>query len=182
MLLCGFFGLLWVGELVWPDSPALQVHSQLTSCSSVHCDANSFSFAVPHHKLDNRFEGSRICITASSLLPDPHSLFLQYLGCCDATFPLHPFLWVCTDGSIPMHAWFLQSFRVAFPSTTFSGHSLHAGGAMSLAVAGVLPPQIQAIGHWSSSAWQCYVRKNPTLLQMLLFHGWPIHDPPFSSV
>ena len=151
MLLCAFFGLLRVGELVWPDSPDLQVHSQLTSRSSVLSDATSFSFTVPRRKSDDRFEGSRVCITASSLSPDPHALFLQYLGCRDAAL-------------------------------AFSGHSLRAGGATSLAAAGVSPAQIQAIGHWSSSAWQRYVRKNPTLLQTLLFHGRPIHDPPFSSV
>ena len=145
MLLCAFFGLLRVGELVWPDSPDLQVHSQLPSRSSVLSDATSFSFTVPRRKSDGRFEGSRICITASSLSPDPHGLFLQYLGCRDVAFPLHPFLWVRADGSIPTRAWFLRRFRLAL---AFSGHSLRA----------------------------------PTLLQTLLFHGRPIHDPPFSSV
>ena len=182
MLLCTFFGLLRVGELVWPDPPDLQVHSQLTSRSSVSFDAESFTFDVPHQKSDDRFEGSRVCITASFISPDPHGLFLQYLACRDATFPLHPFLWVRADGSVPTRAWFLRRFRLAFPSSTFSGHSLRAGGATSLAAAGVSPAQIQAIGHWSSSAWQCYVRKNPTLLQTLLFHGRPVHDPPFASL
>ena len=31
-------------------------------------------------------------------------------------------------------------------------------------------------------AWQRYVRKYPDLLQNLLFHGHPIHDPPYASV
>ena len=182
MLLCTFFGLLWVGELVWPDSPDLQVHSQLTSRSSVSFDVKSFTFDVPHRKSDDRFEGSCICITASFISPDPYGLFLQYLACHDVTFPLHPFLWVRANGSVLTRAWFLWCFRLAFPSLTFSGHSLHAGGATLLAAAGVSPAQIQAIGHWSSSAWQRYVRKNPTLLQTLLFHGWPVHDPPFASL
>ena len=182
MLLCAFFGLLRVGELVWPDSPDLQVHSQLTSRLSVSFDAESFTFDVPRRKSDDRFEGSRVCITASFISPDPRGLFLQYLACRDATFPLHPFLWVRADGLVPTRAWFLRRFRLAFPSSTFSGHSLRAGGATSLAAAGVSPAQIQAIGHWSSSAWQRYVRKNPTLLQTLLFHGRPVHDPPFASL
>ena len=165
------FGLLWVGKLVWPDSPDLQVHSQLTSHLSVFCDVTSFAFAVPHRKSDDHFEGSHICISASTLSPDPRGLFLQYLGYHDVNFPLHFFLWVHVDGSVPMRAWFLRCFHIAFPSSVLSGHSLHAGGATLLAAAGVLPAQIQAIGHWSSSAWQHYIKKNPTLLQTLLFHG-----------
>ena len=52
MLLCAFFGLLRLGELVWPDSPDLQVHSQLSSHSSVFLDASFCTFGVPRHKAD----------------------------------------------------------------------------------------------------------------------------------
>lgn len=180
MLLCAFFGLLRLGELVWPDSPDLQDHSHLSSRSSVAHDASSFAFDVPRCKADEYFEGTRVCITASHLCPDPYALFIQYLGFRDASFPLHPFLWVRADGSVPTRSWFLWRFRLVFPSSAVSAHSLRAGGATSLAAAGVPPAQIQAIGHWSSSAWQRYVRKHPVLLQTLLFHGRPIHNPPFA--
>lgn len=30
--------------------------------------------------------------------------------------------------------------------------------------------------------WERYVRKNAALLQALLFHGRPIHDPPFANI
>ncbi|KAG2348113.1 hypothetical protein BDR05DRAFT_835551, partial [Suillus weaverae] len=46
-------------------------------------------------------------------------------------------------------------------------------GATSLAVAGMSPESICAVGRWTSGTWEQYVRKNPTLLQALLFHGRP---------
>ena len=100
---------------------------------------------VPRRKADDQFQGSRVRISASHIFPDPHSFLVQYLGFRDACFPLHPFLWVCADGSIPTCALFLQRFGLAFPSSAFSGHSLCAGRATSLAAAGVPPAQIQAI-------------------------------------
>ncbi|KIO01196.1 hypothetical protein M404DRAFT_60125, partial [Pisolithus tinctorius Marx 270] len=95
MLFCGFFGLLRVGELVWPDAVGLRDYTCLSPRSSVSIDQSSFTFCVPQRKSDVCFEGHLIRIT----LP---------------------------------------------------------------------PSQIQAIGGWSSSAWQRYVRKNPVLLQTLL--------------
>ena len=53
---------------------------------------------------------------------------------------------------------------------------MRAGGATSLAENGVPPNLIQAIGRWVSSAFQIYIRKNPVLLQALLF-GRAAHDP-----
>ncbi|KAG2737772.1 hypothetical protein P692DRAFT_201732639 [Suillus brevipes Sb2] len=72
------------------------------------------------------------------------------------------------------------TFRRFF-SGSFSGHSMRAGGATSLASAGVSPEQIRAIGRWSTNTWERYVRKNPSLLQAMLFHGRPPHDPPFAN-
>jgi len=58
---------------------------------------------------------------------------------------------------------------------------MRAGGATSLAAAGLSPDQIRAIRQWRSGTWERYVRKNAALLQALLFHGRPIHDPPFAN-
>ena len=51
-----------------------------------------------------------------------------------------------------------------------------AGGATSLAEAGVPPNIIQAIGQWASDTFQIYIRKNSVLLQAMLF-GCPAHQP-----
>ncbi|KAL4068728.1 hypothetical protein V8B97DRAFT_1872904 [Scleroderma yunnanense] len=177
-LLCGFFGLLRLGELV--SAPSDDTFAQLSSRSSVRFDASFFSFVVPRQKSDLFHEGTMVRIVSSPLADDPHTLFLQYLAYRDASFPLHPLLWIRADRSLPTHAWFLARFRTVFPDPSLGGHSLRSGGATSLAAAGVPPSQIQAIGAWSSLAWQRYVRKHPVLLQTLLFHGRPLHDPPFA--
>ena len=132
--------------------------------------------------LDLFHEGDTIWITQSLLPDDPYSLFAQYLAFQDASFPLHPLLWVRADGLVPTCAWFLAWFHTVFPDPSLGGHSLHSGGATSLATAGVPPSQIQAVGGWSSSAWQHYVHKHHVLLQTLLFHGRPLHDSPFTSL
>ncbi|KAL4062608.1 hypothetical protein V8B97DRAFT_235710 [Scleroderma yunnanense] len=179
-LLCGFFGLLRLGELVSPAS--LPDFAQLSSRSSVHFDVSSFSFMVPRRKSDLFHEGDTVRIVSAPLSDDPHSLFLQYLAYRDASFPLHPLLWIRADCSLPTRAWFLARFRAVFPDPSLGGHSLRSGGATSLAAAGVPPSQIQAIGGWSSSEWQRYVRKHPVLLQTLLFHGRPLYDSPCASL
>ena len=80
-----------------------------------------------------------------------------------------------------MRSWFIRCLASVFPNSNVSGHLMRAGGATSLAAAGVPPDRIRAIGCWRSSAWEHYIRKNPALLQALLFHGRSIHDPPFAD-
>ena len=59
---------------------------------------------------------------------------------------------------------------------------MRAGGATSLAAAGVPTSQIQAIGRWTSDTFEHYIHRHPTLLQAVLFHGRSIHDPPFANI
>ena len=58
---------------------------------------------------------------------------------------------------------------------------MRASGATSLAAADVPPAKIQAIGRWKSDTFERYIRRHPTLLQAVLFHGRSIHDPSFAS-
>jgi len=53
---------------------------------------------------------------------------------------------------------------------------MRAGGATSLAEAGVSPEIIQATGRWATDTFKIYIRKNPVLLQAMLF-GRPAHQP-----
>ncbi|KAI6144688.1 hypothetical protein BKA82DRAFT_4330899 [Pisolithus tinctorius] len=54
MLFCGFFGLLCVGELIWPDAVGLRDYTCLSPRSSVSIDQSSFTFCVPQRKSDVR--------------------------------------------------------------------------------------------------------------------------------
>ncbi|KAH7918236.1 hypothetical protein BV22DRAFT_1024919 [Leucogyrophana mollusca] len=181
LLFMGFFGLLRLGELAWPNPCVLHDYNKLSLRSSATFGEDWFQFAVRDAKSNSRFEGDVIRIQRSALAPDPLSHFLSYLHAHDGRFPFHPHLWLRQNGSILTRSWFLGCLRSIFP-TAISGHSMQAGGATSLAAAGVPPAQIQAIRRWSSGNWQHYIRKNPVLLQGLLFNGHGIHDPPFANV
>lgn len=50
-----------------------------------------------------------------------------------------------------------------FLSHDFGGHSAHAGGATYYASLGLSASIIQAIGRWSSTAWEIYICENPTV-------------------
>lgn len=178
---CGFYGLLRLGELVAPDDISSRDFSKFTMRTSVAISDTDFSFLIQRDKTDTRYEGNRIVIQRVMVGSDPHPLFTRFLASRDLHFPLHPFLWVKSDGSLPTRSWFIRRLHRHFP-TTFCGHSMRAGGATSLAAAGLSPEHIRAVGRWRSGTWERYVRKNPTLLQALLFHGRSVHDPPFASI
>lgn len=177
---CGFYGLLRLGELVAPDDAALREFSKFSLRSSVTVSSTDFSFLIQRDKTDVRYEGNKVVIHHVELGSDPLPLFTRYILSRDFHFPLHPFLWLRSNGRAPSRSWFIRQFRRFF-SGSFSGHSMRAGGATSLASAGVSPEQIRAIGRWSTNTWERYVRKNPSLLQAMLFHGRPPHDPPFAN-
>ena len=95
----------------------------------------------------------------------------------DCHFPLWAELWLKEDSTIPTHAWFLHRLQQHFHDNV-GGHSLHAGGAMALAEAGIPAYMIQAIGCWSSDAFQIYIRRHPVLLASLLLGSCSPFQPP----
>ena len=122
LLQTGFFGLNRLGKLVWPDNTALQSFSKVSWRSSVQLTPTSYSFEIRRDKVDTRFEGSKVVIQHSALEPDPLDTFTRYLYSRDARFPLHPQLWLRSDGSMPLHRWFLRRLHVFFPRS-IGGHS-----------------------------------------------------------
>ena len=70
-LLCGFFSLLHLGELV--SSTADDGYAQLSSHSLVHFEASSFSFIVPRRKSDLLHEGDTVWIVQTPFDDDPLS-------------------------------------------------------------------------------------------------------------
>ncbi|KAF7341605.1 hypothetical protein MSAN_02057800 [Mycena sanguinolenta] len=178
ILFCGFDGLLRLGELTWPDAVDLRNWKKVTRRSSVKFTPSSVGFFLPGHKADKFFEGNQIIISSRA---DPEldtvAKVRRYLASRDSLFPFHPALWVRKDGTIPTRSWFIACLRKFFDKD-IAGHSMRAGGATSLAEAGVPPDQIRAIGRWASDAFQCYIRKNPTLMQSMLHGGRSAHDGP----
>ena len=173
-MLTGFFALMRLGELVTPDDKTLIDPRKLTNRTSVVMSDDDYRFFLPSHKADKFFEGNIIIIQKHNLVVDPLSHFQRYLHSRDSLFPFSSHLWLRADGSHPTRSFFIDRLRLFFDDDV-AGQSLRSGGATSLAINGVPPHLIQAIGRWASPAFQVYIRKNPVVLQALLF-GRAAHE------
>ena len=173
-MLTGFFALMRLGELVAPDDKSLLDPRKLTACTSVVLSNDDYRFFLPSHKADKFFEGNTVIIQCHHLIVDPYCHFRRYLVSRDHLFPLSPELWLRANASPPTHSFFLNRLHFFFNSDVAS-QSLRSGGATSLALNGVAPHLIQAIGRWASPAFQIYIQKSPILLQALLF-GQATHE------
>nr|VWO99908.1 Chromatin modification-related protein EAF1 (ESA1-associated factor 1) (Vacuolar import and degradation protein 21) [Ganoderma boninense] len=162
-LLTGFHGLLRLGRMVWPDNPNLRSSRKLTLRTTIATSPSSISFLLHSHKSDCFFDGDRVLISTNLSGIAPINAFTAYLASRDNKFPFHPQLWLRGNRSVPTRRWFISRLHKFFPAD-ISGHSMRSGGATTLAVAGVSSTSIQAIGRWSSDAWQVYIRKHPVLV------------------
>ena len=176
LLLTGFHALMRLRELVFPDKKALRNYRKISLRHSVRLLPDQYSFFLPSHKGDRTFEGNTILIQKHNTPTDPHGPFSSYLHSRDTLFPLHPELWLTSQGTVPTRHWFLSRLHSFFPSSDFAGHSIRSGGATSLAEAGVDFSIIQAIGRWASPAFKIYIRKNPAVIHARIF-GRPAHQP-----
>ncbi|KAF7984093.1 hypothetical protein HWV62_17670 [Athelia sp. TMB] len=172
ILLVGFFALMRLGELVWPDRVELQDPRKLSMCHSVEILPNGISFFLPGHKADRFLEGNHIIVQETTTPDDPVAPFKSYLVSRDKLFPFHPHLWLRANGTIPTRNWFLCRLKTHFKDNV-SRHSLRAGGATALAEAGIPAHIIQAIGHWTSNTFQIYIRQHPVLLAALIHDKHP---------
>lgn len=169
MLFTGFFALMRLGELSFPNDKQLQNWRKVTKRSSVVIANDQYEFHLPCHKADPFFEGNRIIVKKQQYCNiDPLSTFMSYLLSRDRLFPLSSPLWLTSRGTVPTRYFFMSRMKRFFQAD-IGGQSMHAGGATSLAEHGVPPSLIQLIGRWSSDAFLIYIRKNPVLIQALLY-------------
>jgi len=167
-LTIGFFALLRLGELTYPDNHNLQNPQKTTKRTSVEISATSFQFFLPGHKADRFFEGNSIVLLKNNSSSIPvFQKFNNYLISRDKLFPYSSPLWLMSNGEIPTRSFFIRRLRHFFDAD-ISGHSLRAGGATWLALTNTPPSIIQAAGRWSSDSFQIYIRKNPILVHALM--------------
>jgi len=168
MLLTGFFALMRLGELTFPDNVALRDWRKVTKRASVLLFNNRYSFFLPAHKADRLFEGNRIIVMRHQIRHDPLFHFQSYMQSRDSLFPLASPLWLTKDGQVPTRSFFIRRLRQFF-TTDVAGQSMRAGGATSLAENGAPPSIIQGMGRWASESFNIYVRKSPVLIHALLY-------------
>lgn len=169
MLLMGFFALMCLGELTFANDKELCDWRKISKRSSVILSDSQYEFHLPYHKADHFFDGNHVIVHSEQFSHiNPLSHFRTYLASQDSLFPASSPLWLTSRGLVPTCDFFLHRIRIFF-NKDVAGQSMHASGATSLAENGVAPNIIQAIGRWSSDAFLIYIRKNPVLVQALLF-------------
>ena len=75
MLQTGFFGLLRLREMTFPDDMSLQNWRKVTRQSTVKILGTHYEFLLPGHKADRYFEGNKIIIPAERFGHTPLVLF-----------------------------------------------------------------------------------------------------------
>ena len=169
MLITGFFALMRLGELTFPNDIKLRNWKKISKRSSVIISEDQYQFHLPSHKADQFFEGNTIIIKQKQYCDiNPLSIFKDYLSSRDHLHPLSSPLWINEKGSVPTRHFFISRLRRYFEQD-IAGQSMRAGGATSLAEHGVPPSLIQFMGRWSSDAFFIYIRKSPVLIQALLY-------------
>ncbi|XP_006458838.1 hypothetical protein AGABI2DRAFT_40469, partial [Agaricus bisporus var. bisporus H97] len=131
ILLIGFYGLLRLGELVYPNDIRLDNTRKMVHRDTLTLVASSLQFQLPYHKADRYFEGNVVLIRRNSGITDPIRAMARYIVLRDHKFARYNDLWVREDG-----------------------HSLRSGGATFLAERGVRLDIIQALGRWSSDTFR----------------------------
>ena len=163
MLFTGFFSLMRLGEMAFPDDKKIQDWRKTSRRQTVILSDNSYTFQLPFHKADRFFSGNTILITRGESSINPIAHFKNYLSSRDSLMPLHSALWLRANGNIPTRSFFIRKLHFFFDKE-IGGQSMRAGGATFLAEKGTPPSLIQARDRWSSDAFLIYIRKNPALL------------------
>jgi hypothetical protein len=80
MLFTGFFALMRLGELSFPNDKQLRNWRKVTKRSSVVVSDDQYEFHLPAHKADPFFQGNRIIVKKQQYCNlDPLSVFESYL-------------------------------------------------------------------------------------------------------
>ena len=169
MLYTGFFALMRLGELSFPNDIELRNWRKVTNRSTVIITDDQYEFLLPGNKSDPFFEGNHIIVKKQQFGDlNPLAIFQSYITSRDSLFPLSSPLWLTSKGAVPTRYFFMSRMHHYFDKDV-GGHSMRAGGATSLAENGVPTSLIQMISCWSSDAFLIYIRKSPVLIQALLY-------------
>ncbi|KAF8804742.1 hypothetical protein BYT27DRAFT_7225334 [Phlegmacium glaucopus] len=123
-----------------------------------------YEFHLPSHKADRFFEGNKIIVKQPQFSQiNTLSYFKCYITNRDSLFPLSSPLWLTSNGSVPNRQFFISRLHGFFSHDERPSLTKH----------GVPPSIIQPMGRWSSDAFVIYIRKNPVLIQALLYSQQP---------
>ncbi|XP_073766981.1 uncharacterized protein [Danio rerio] len=157
-----FFGFLRCSELTASDKFNPAIHPTISDLALL--DKETLSFFIKQSKTDQSRKGHSIYIFD---LPSPTSPFQTLLAFShyrkrQTPNPLSPLF--TDDSNQPVtRFWFQKHLKnilrlSGFPPDPFSSHSFRIGAATTAAHKGLSQHQIQALGRWSSDAFNSYIR------------------------
>ena len=159
---CAFYGCHRMGELIVKSDKSLLDSRKIIKRSSLAFTNTHAQYRLPYHKADPFYRGSDVVFSQQHEIANPVQLLRQYATLRDKRHGARLPLFLREDGSLPNRTWFDKKF-FNFLSHDFGGHSARAGGATYYASLGLSASIIQALGRWTSSAWEIYIRDNPTV-------------------
>ncbi|XP_056097256.1 uncharacterized protein LOC130076258 [Rhinichthys klamathensis goyatoka] len=164
MFILAFFGFLRCSELAITSRFDPKIHPNISDLSVL--DSETISFLIKQSKTDQTKKGHFIYIFNLSSPIQPFQTILAYLQLRNshAKFHLEP-LFIDDSNKPVTRFWFQKHLKSVLqlsgiPAENFSSHSFRIGAATSAAQKGLSQQQIQALGRWSSDAFQTYIRTN----------------------
>jgi hypothetical protein len=115
IVLTGFYGVMRLGELVYPDAVTSRNILKVIKRRTLELKPDRYQFHLPAHKADRFFEGSLVLIQASDTTLNPLPVFLRYIKLRDERFLHHTPLFLRHDSSIPHRSWFIKRIKDIFP-------------------------------------------------------------------
>ena len=107
-LIIGFFALMRLGELTYPDNKNIQNPTKVSKRTSVEASTESFQFFLPGHKADKFFEGNKILLANITQNINIFQHFASYLNSQDHLHPFSSPLWLRQNGCIPTCSFFID--------------------------------------------------------------------------
>ncbi|XP_026059296.1 uncharacterized protein LOC113043958 [Carassius auratus] len=164
MFILAFFGFLRCSELAITSKFDPKTHPTISDLSVI--DNETISFLIKQSKTDQTKKGHLIYIFKLSSPIQPFQSVLAYLQwrTSQANCHLDP-LFIDESNKPVTRFWFQKHLKSVLqhsgiPAKNFSSHSFRIGAATSAAQKGLSQQQIQALGRWSSDAFQSYIRTN----------------------
>jgi hypothetical protein len=160
ILSCAFYACHRIGELVPASGPLFDWRKIIKRNTLLFMDDKA-QYRLPYHKGDPFFRGSDILLIPQDIA-NPVLLLRLYTQLRDHKHGARSSLFLRENGRHPSRAWFEKKFFLVVDHS-YGGQSARAGGATFYANLGISEDVLQAIGHWSSSAWKIYIRDHPAI-------------------
>ena len=169
-----FFGCLRAAELTVGSKAFDPSHDLCISDVTFTrvSDSDCAVVFIKHSKTDKKNMGFRVYLACTGTPVCGYCAMLYMLKgrsqCGLGMSDLSP-LFLYHDGPCLTRSAFQRSTKSALAqlgldATKFSGHSYRSGSATTAAMCGLSDHEIKLLGHWSSSAYQRYIRAPDTLL------------------